>query len=164
MLQRCYAPLFLKSGATPVVLQTAAYRKPIRNTNDLGSVEEWTQRLDEGCLEYVQVLKEALPERQAPRLAPVGNAFFKIHNENYKLWEKLFFTDDFHPSPHGTWLQACILYCVMLGEAPPAYTPDVWDNCRYMQRKNREPSPLPTAEEATMLRQYACDACGISSS
>lgn len=162
MLERCYAPLFDKCGATPVVLQTAAYRKPIRNTRDLGTVEEWTQRLDQGCREYVHVLKEALPSSQAPRYAPVGNAFLQVHDTNHDMWEKLFYTDDFHPSPHGTWLQACVLYCVMVGEAPPTFTPSFWDKARYMQRVKKEALPLPTAKEAAILREYACNEFGIA--
>jgi len=161
MLRQCYAPLFIKSGATPVVLQTAAYRKSIRNTSDLGSVEEWTRKLDEGCREYLAVLKDCLPESQAPRYAPVGNVFFTIYNDNLVLWEKLFYTDDFHPSPHGTWLQACILYCIVVGEAPPTYSPSIWKRARYMQRVKKEPMPLPTVEEAALLREYACNECGI---
>ena len=160
-LEQYYIPLMKKCGATPVVLQTSAYRKPIRNSQDLGTVEEWTQLLEEGCQEYVSLCKEQLPESQAPLLAPVGNAYLKIHNEDLSLWEKLFFKDDFHPSPHGTWLQACILYCTMLREPPPIYDPSIWDKCRYMQRPKEEPMPLPTAEEAQTLRQYARDVCGV---
>lgn len=162
MLDRCYAPLFAKSGAIPIVLQTCAYRKPIRNTKDLGTVEQWTQRLYEGCKDYVQTLSEALMDSQkTPRLAPVGNAFFSIYNDNRDLWEKLFYIDDFHPSPHGSYLQCCVLYIVMVGEAPPKYTKDIWNKCRYMQRVNRESLPLPTEEEAAILREYACRECGV---
>lgn len=162
MLERCYAPLLQKSGAIPIIIQTTAYRKPIRGTNDLGSVPEWTQRLDEGCREYVEVLKQALPTSQTPRLAPVGNAYLSIYENDCELWEKLFYIDDFHPSPHGTWLQACVLYCVIVGQAPPIFTPDIWKRARYMQRVNKESSPLPTKEEAAVLREYACRECGIS--
>lgn len=161
MLERCYAPLFAKSGAIPIVIQTCAYRKPIRNTRDLGDVEEWTQLLAEGCKEYVDVLRKALPESQTPRLAPVGNVFFAVYNDNRDLWKKLFYTDDFHPSPHGTYLQACVLYCVMVSEAPPKYTKEIWKRCRYMQRVNKESLPLPTEEEAAILREYACQECGM---
>jgi hypothetical protein len=161
MLERCYAPLFQKCGATPVILQTAAYRKPVRGTDDLGNVEEWTLSLEKGCQEYVNVLASKLPESQAPLLAPVGNAYFNIHLDNLELWKKLFYRDNFHPSPHGTWLQACILYCTIVGEAPPTYSPNIWDSCRYMQRVGKEPSPLPTTEEAHTLRQYACEICNV---
>ena len=162
MLQRCYAPLFRKCRAVPIILLTAAYRKPIRGTDDLGNVDEWTRRLEEGCQEYVQVLSKELPETQAPLLAPVGNAYLKIRNDNLELWKKLFYRDNFHPSPHGTWLQACVLYCTIVGEAPPTYDPNIWHTCRYMQRRDKEPSPLPTIEEADILRQYACDVCNVS--
>jgi hypothetical protein len=161
MLDRCYAPLFEKCGAVPIVIQTAAYRKPVRNTQDLGTVEQWTKRLYDGCNEYVRVLEEALPDSQTPRLAPVGNAIFTIYNDNRELWNKLFYTDDFHPSPHGTYLQACVLYCVIVNEAPPMYDPAIWNKCRYMQRVNKQSLPLPTLEEAAVLREYACQEFGI---
>ena len=161
VLNRFYAPLFQKCGAIPIVIQTTAYRKPVRNTKDLGSVETWTELLYNGCNEYVQLLKEALPDSQAPRLAPVGNAFFTIYNDNRELWNNLFYTDDFHPSPSGTYLQSCILYCVIENEAPPMYHPDIWKKCRYMQRSNKESLPLPTQDEAAALREYACRECGV---
>lgn len=162
MLQRCYAPLFRKCRAIPIILLTAAYRKPIRGTHDLGNVEEWTKSLEVGCQEYVEVLSNELPEAQAPLLAPVGNAYLKIHSDDLELWEKLFYRDNFHPSPHGTWLQACVLYCTILGEAPPTYDPNIWHTCRYMQRLYKQPSPLPTIEETHILRQYACEICDVS--
>ena len=66
------------------------------------------------------------------------------------------------------------MYCTMTDEAPPStYDLSWWDNARYMQPLTEkdettgeevdvEPLPLPTPEEAKILRNVACHVCGIS--
>ena len=89
-------------------------------------VPTFTSRLYRGYQLYVQALDEALVKQQqkqqnqhqgegsttvrstkttatpiTTRLAPVGLVFLVIWEENYSMWQKLFFTDGFHPSPLG---------------------------------------------------------------
>jgi hypothetical protein len=140
--------------AIAVFLQTAAYRlEGIRETEDLGDFDEFTEKLREGYQEYVNLFQGLGIES---RLAPVGEAFAVVREENEALFDKLYSWDDFHPSLHGTWLQCCVLYCTMIEEAPPLYDGSWWETARFMEDP---PLPLPTDEEAEELRQVAIDVC-----
>jgi hypothetical protein len=44
-----YAPLLVRSGGTPILLETHAYREVTKGSDDLGSVEEFTAALCDGC-------------------------------------------------------------------------------------------------------------------
>ena len=165
-----YAPLLLKSNMTPILLQTAAYRVPdIRGTSDLGTFEAFTKLLEEGIHSYKQhldaIMKEHTAEIQA-RIAPVGRAYADLNESNRSLWEQLYHTDDFHPSPHGTLLQAYILFMTITGSTPPmTYDPATWwDRARRMQPPNEAPLARPTIAEATVLRDVAVKACGLTDS
>lgn len=142
--------------AMVVFIQTAAYRHPVKNSDDLGDFDEFTERLREGYSEYANALPKA-------KVAPVGDAYQHVrrHHGN-DLWEKLYARDDFHPSPHGTFLGASIIYCTIVGKRPPAYDNTWWRTARYMQPPDEEPLPLPTNEEAGLLTDIACRVCGLA--
>jgi len=178
VLREHYAPLFLsqqqsQNGRTvvPVFIQTPAYRvMGIKNSKDLGNFDEMTDRLARGLRAYVETLNQAgIPDC---RIAPVGEAYRYIHRHNPELWTKLYSHDDFHPSPYGTWLQACVVYCTCFGgdgdnaapcsRAPPIYNPLWWEKSRYMQPPDEKPLPLPTPDEAMELRHVACLVCGVN--
>ena len=76
-------------------------------------------------------------------------------------WESLYAIDDFHPSPHGTLLEAYVLFSTIVGSGPPVYDPSWWSTARYMQPPEEEPLPLPTKEEGELLRRVACQVCGV---
>ena len=162
-LQSDYLPLIQKCGATPVFIITPAYRKPVNNSIDLGSPEEFTMRTKQGCEAYASALDESLPETQKCRVAPVGLAFLKIRRENPTMWERLFHVDDFHPSPHGTFLQGCVLHWTLFGCGPDiidygngaSSIEHLWNDARVMQPPSDDPLPLPTTEEATYLAKIA---------
>jgi hypothetical protein len=158
-LQALYFPLLAESRATPVFLQTAAYRKPTKGSDDLGSVEDFTKSISEGYQTYAAVLSDLLPESQKPVVAPVGQAFLQVHNTDRKLWEKLFYVDNHHPSPHGTWLQACVLYCVLVGDVPPEYNPQWWKKSRFMMPGVQ--LEVPNRKDAERLRNIAIEVCGL---
>ena len=166
-LQSDYLPLIQKCGATPVFIITPAYRKPVNNSTDLGSPEEFTMRTKQGCEAYASALDESLPETQKCRVAPVGLAFLKIRKENPKMWERLFHVDDFHPSPHGTFLQGCVLHWTLFGCGPDnidygngaSSIEHLWNDARVMQPPSDDPLPLPTTEEATYLAEIAEVVC-----
>jgi len=191
---------------TIVFIQTAAYRSPgVKNSDDLGTFDEFTTKLQEGYQEYVDaVVSTASSSTQSSssssfpshttiraKIAPVGTAYQYIRQQQQQqqktdyelLWSKLYARDGFHPSPLGTYLQACVLYCTITDEPPPlTYDVKWWDTARYMQpvttttTNNGEttageeednavegplPLPLPTSEEAKILRGVACRVCGI---
>jgi hypothetical protein len=162
VLRKHYAPLFQKSNVVPVFLQTFAYKVPNMNgSEDLGGVDSFTDKVLEGYQIYQELL-ETLLGREC-RVAPVGEAFRVLYHEHRVLWEKLYSWDDFHPSPHGTWLEACVIYCTVTGEAPPAYTDldSWWNQARYLQPPSQEPMPRPTVGEANELRLLACQICQV---
>lgn len=167
ILETKYAPLLRKCDCIPIFLQTAAYRYKITNgAEDLGDTQNFTRLIQEGLETYMDKLAKKIHENddvddRRPRMAPVGNAYLSVHNSDPKLWEKLFCADNFHPTPHGTWLQACVLYCTILNEAPPDYDARWWDTMRYRTMDRHQP-PFPTKGEAAQLREVAIQVCGIN--
>jgi len=158
ILKSDYAPLFSKSGAVPVFLMTWAYRKQVNNSEDLGSVEEFTQSLNEGYHTYARVLDDALGKTNFSRVAPVGLAFLEIYRTNRTFWEKLFYIDDYHPSPHGTYLEACVLHYTLFGFQPTRVIDNVkslWGKARVMQPPDQDQMDLPTVEECDYLSNIA---------
>jgi hypothetical protein len=162
VLKEQYVPMMAGNKNTTVIfIQTAAYRKPVKDSEDLGTFDDFTNLLQQGYLEYINVF----PDTARAKLAPVGQAyqFVKQHHPS-SVWEALYARDDFHPSPHGTLLAAYVLYCTMVQEAPPmTYSTSWWERARYMQPPDTEALPLPTEEEAQLLRQVACTVCEIAS-
>jgi hypothetical protein len=154
-LRSCYATLV---GSSHVVfLQTAAYREPvINNSGDLGDFEEFEAGLFSGYMEYKHCL-ETLGISNV-KVAPFGRAVRCVKHQNLLLWKTLYGQDGYHPSPHGTWLMACVLHCTILGVPAPSYHPDWWNTCRYLEEPRLS---LPTVEEAQYLSSIACLVCKV---
>lgn len=160
-LATSYVDLLLQTGATPVLLVTPGYFVSQENNDDdyeaLSSVPEFTSYLYQGYLQYSRVLAENLPEAQTPRIAPVGLAFLLLYEEDAELWEKLWFVDGYHPSPHGTYLMGCVLYATLYGKMPkqPRIPQVLWKSARKMQIDDEHVMPFPTRQEAAQLAQVA---------
>jgi hypothetical protein len=168
VLRDSYAPYFRQilqqrssTGACRVILiQTPAYRKPgINQSEDLGDFHAMTDALAAGVQSYVDTLNKecGIPAQ----IAPVGEAYRYLKLHHLELFHKLYSWDDFHPSPYGTWLQACVLYAVLFQTPPPPYNAMWWEQSRYMQPPDQKPLPLPTDAEAAVLAQVACTVLGI---
>ena len=142
-----------------ILLQTAAYRTDgIHQSHDLGSFEEFTQQLTKGYQLYQEVLQKKMHvEDCVVVIAPVGQAYAYLRSTNPELWKRLYAMDDFHPSPLGTYLQACVLYIVITRLKPPDYNSHWWSTQRYRQ-PNQGP-PHPTPDEAQLLAQAAIQVC-----
>jgi hypothetical protein len=172
-LQEHYLPLLLSlpsttttttTPTTVLLLQTFAYKVAgMRGTQDLGdSLDDFTDKLVAGYSAYQQVIQAAgVPCRMIPMAEAVR---WLYHHRRDDLWEQLYSWDDFHPSPHATWLQACLIYTVVTGAPPPAYNALWWDRSRYMQPPSEGPLPLPTEAQAEDLRQLACLMGGVADS
>lgn len=143
-------------GSSQVIfLQTAAYREPnINHSEYLRDFEEFESRLEIGYQEYVHHLNTL--GISTTRVAPFGRAVWYLRHNDRQLWLKTYGSDGFHPSPHGTWLMACVLYCTLLRTPPPAYNADWWKKCRYFEQPLLS---LPSADEAQELSRIACIAC-----
>jgi hypothetical protein len=70
-LKTTYSPMLVEIGATPVLLMTHGYWRDSVNMTDLVDVPTFTSLLYEGYQEYAQLLKDELPDSQAPHMAPV---------------------------------------------------------------------------------------------
>jgi hypothetical protein len=156
-----YASIFLKSGARPVFLATHGYKADRINTTKVGDVPEFTSRVHYGYQQYAQALGQSLPTDQAPLIAPVGLAFLVLWEETHGLWERLFFTDGFHPSPHGTYLMGCVVYATLYNRMPPTGTSlpremsHLWRRARKMQIGSGTAMDFPTVDEAAYLFRVA---------
>ena len=163
-----YLPLIAKNHATPIIIETHAYRYPgINNSADLGNVYEFTKSVREGVQSYVKALQSKLPESIQPRLSPVGTAFLHVHDDNHEVWEGLFDSHDhFHPSPSGTYLQGCVLHWTIFRSPPPlSRTEDeiksLWKDARVMHdiRNGDTGPPLPTLNVVEYLWNVATKIC-----
>ena len=148
----------------------------------------------------MQENSKALPRdtELVPLLVPFGLAYQMIHDDEAQsrtpgttttttttMWQtRLYAQDEYHPSPHGTFLLACVLHCYVTkgrpftirttnGDERYGYDPATWwTTARYMQpttattsiddpqdtnnnNKDDEALPLPTIEEALYLNDIA---------
>jgi hypothetical protein len=184
VLKNQYLPLLLQNRkdddkeqqqqhpiTTIIFIQTAAYKSQINNSQDLGNFDEFTDKLSQGYQEYANLINNNNGNGVIlAKVAPVGIAVQHIKrnhcdgnddkDNSSSLWAKLYARDDFHPSPLGTWLEACVLYCTITGETPPKYDEGWWETARYMQPPDEGTAlPLPTMEEATLLADVAWKVC-----
>jgi len=163
VLKSIYAPLLEMSGVLPVIVATYAPYRDNRRQNL--TIPEYTLKVMQGVEQYAEVLTTNLPQWQYAKVSPVGLAFSAVYEDNYDIWEKLFFTDELHPSPLGTYLQGCVLHCTLFGKPPPRRTAiqpqmsDLWSDARYAQRTAETNSSLamdfPTTKEARYLYNIA---------
>ena len=169
MLNTTYAPKLYQAGATPILLQTAAYRtEKAREVYGLGTFEGFTQKLTDGYQAYSTVLTDYFEQQhnlqqhsQSNRpyptkawIAPAGSAYaFLQHNPGkLDLFDKLYLDDDIHPSPYGTWLQSCVVCSTLTGKAPPRYNANFWKTTRGHSRTRY---PVPSPAEGNALRDVA---------
>lgn len=161
-LKNKYAPLLEEIEAVPVLIHTWGYDADSADNNanmaNLVDVPTFTNLLLEGYQLYAETLKEVLPVELEPRIAPVGLAFLTVWEENFPLWKKLFGADLYHPSPHGTYLEACVIYATIYRRAPdpPTSLPvEVLFNRTRSRAISGDEQPLPTDDEALYLRWIA---------
>ncbi|KAL3934841.1 MAG: hypothetical protein SGBAC_009522 [Bacillariaceae sp.] len=140
-------------SSTVILLMTAAYKSSkVNYSSDLGGFRKFTKKLLVGYESYASVFPNA-------KIAPLGIGYSYI-KENYEkhVWDQLYASDGYHPSPHGTYLEACILYCTIVQEEPPEYDAEWWDSARYKVRRRDR----PTIAEAAILRNVAWKVCDIA--
>ena len=165
ILEQQYLLWFMETGATPVLMFTYAYDTPYRDMQGMLDIPTFTSLTYEGYRQYAQLLAQRLPENQQPRIAMVGLAFLTIWEEQYDFWyERLFHVDRIHASPHGTFLQGCVVYCTLYGRLPPKSTAidklsTLWNNARRMAPVRHRRAKFPTKEEALYLYHIAERVC-----
>jgi hypothetical protein len=160
-LESSYVQWFEDTGAVPVFLHTHAYWTESRNMTGLVDVPTFTSLTYEGYRQYAELLGSKLPSAQQPRIAPVGIAFLTVWEEDYTMWEKLFHYDEVHVSPHGTFLQGCVVHHTLFGTMPPTKDalPEsisaLFSRARRMQPTTHRRKPMPTYDEAVYLYNVA---------
>lgn len=160
-LTETYVPLFLETGATPILLQTHPYWASWRDMSGLIDIPTFASYTYAGYRQYIDVLGSQLPANQQPRLAPVGLAHLLVWEENLPLWEELIHYDEVHPSPSGSFLQALIVHGTIFGQLPPAYsvlnTPSEYffRKARRMVPSNHQLKMFPSQETASYLYYVA---------
>lgn len=169
-----YGPLLLHTNRPtppiPVIIQTAAYRvENVQGSDDLGTFDEFTNALWDGVKEYQSTFNRVLfgstqPEKlndneflntYGARIAPVGEAFRYVRTSDTTLYDKLYSNDNYHPSPYGTWLQACIVFITCFQQRPPAFNPN------WMSLSSHH-DDVPSTEEAAILVDVACNVTGLN--
>ena len=115
-----YVSLIKNSGAVPLIVDGHAFWSDNTNMTGLDDIATFTSLVYEGARQYQSSLAQQLPSSQKPRIAPVGLAYLAVYEEDFDMWEKLFYEDGIHASVYGTYLTACVLYCTMTGHMPRA--------------------------------------------
>jgi len=115
-------------GATVALYATPAYRRPVKGTEGLGDWAAFAAAQNEGYAAFAAALERGLAAAAAaagltPRVrvvvASANGAFAAVRAERPGLWHDLFADDDFHPSPAGSYLAACVLHVALFHRAPP---------------------------------------------
>ena len=157
-LRTTYVPLFKRSGAIPVFLDTHAYFDYTGETHD---VPTFTSVSYEGYQQYAAALESFLPPWQKPRIAPSGIVFLAVWEEDHALWETLFHSDRAHASPLGTFLQACVIHYTLLGRLPlRKYVlrddmSSLWKHARMMTPPWQPRNAFPSKEDAEYVYNIA---------
>ena len=174
-LRKTFAPALRRTGAVPILMATHGYvsNQTTMNTDtmDLGNVSDFTTSVLEGYLQYASLLEQELPPKQKPLIAPTGVAFLYVYEQDPDMWEKLFFIDNFHPSPHGSYLMGCVLHTTMFGTMPPFahdltskyyQAPELlWQNARKMQLAGYDPMDWPESDDLEYLNDV-CQKVGLN--
>jgi len=167
LLEGGLAQMIQKAGATPVLVQTWAYREHVKDSEDLGDNLEFTNRLLMGIEEYAKAVAPIFDDAHQPRVAKVGNAFHEVYMERRDIWTNLFHSDGYHPAPAGSYLLACVVYCTIFGAAPPKESSlprnpsNLWRYARRMQPPQEPLVHMPTHSELQYLRSVATRVCGL---
>jgi hypothetical protein len=156
-LEEIYLPFFQQTKATPVFLVTAPYRKDGDDTASLDQIPESTVKVYMGYKQYAKSLQQTLPRSQKPKLVNMGIAFLVVYEENLDLWYSLFWSDNKHPSPLGSFLESCLLHHVIYGRVPYKSTvirddmQSLWNGTRNLMYPRDTVVPFPTKQEAEYL-------------
>eukprot|EP00977_Amphora_coffeiformis_P025149 scaffold18388_cov185-Amphora_coffeaeformis.AAC.3 len=110
-----------------------------------------------GYKQYATFVQKALPRSQKPKLVNMGIAFLVVFEENLDLWNSLFWKDKKHPSPHGSFLESCLVHHAVYGRVPYKSTvirddmQSLWNGTRNLMYPRDTAVPFPTKQEAEYL-------------
>mmetsp|Transcript_4730 Transcript_4730/g.6576 ORF Transcript_4730/g.6576 Transcript_4730/m.6576 type:complete len:367 (-) Transcript_4730:409-1509(-) len=167
-LEKLYLPVLTSHSPQPTILlletfpqQQARMRE---RTARMGDYDTYADAIVEGYTSYASLIRSA---GLSCRVIPLGRALNELRTEQPDFWvDHVYHTDHIHPSPHTTWLQVCLIIAMTTGRAPTVWDTDLatqWQQeARFWQHTDARGSlnttflPLPTSQEAEILRQLAC--------
>ncbi|HEX7477733.1 MAG TPA: DUF4886 domain-containing protein [Polyangiales bacterium] len=100
-----------KAGATPVLYETWA-----RQAGDAVYAETWSGGNPTAMQAGLRSAYVTLAQKAGAREAPVGDAWQTVLSKDSKI--PLFAPDGSHPTEHGTYLAACVIYETLTGRSP----------------------------------------------
>lgn len=152
-------------------LQTFSYESPrMRETIHLGDMPAMTQAIERGNQVYAQLARSdfGIQSQSIPMATAVQKLAQSTKTNENDLWELIYHHDGVHPSPYGTFLQACLIVSVLTGRPPPLLG-DIqgkWQSHarHWATASNRyTESALPSRKEAQTLREWACQIVFLTS-
>jgi hypothetical protein len=150
-----YGPLLRRKSAVPILVQPHAFWSEQVNMTGLTDVPTFTSLIKEGALVYQNFLNQKLGRRKT-RIAPVGNAFLTVYEEDRTLWSKLFLDDGIHPSTYGTYLYSMVIHASMYKAMPPKRrVVNKKVDLLFAKARKVHSSDYPTKDEARTLWKIA---------
>lgn len=153
-----YAPLLSRAGATPVLVQPHAFWSDAVNMTGLTDIPTFTSMIMTGAKIYKKFLDKHTKRGISTKIAPVGDAYLTVWEENEELWQKLFLADGIHPSGYGSYLYAMVLHGTIYGRAPPksrVVTDNVQSLFSLARKLHVDESGIPSKKEALALWKVA---------
>ena len=159
----------LDHGTVLLFLETFPPQEPRlrERTARMGDYNEYTDAIIRGTGHYAAM---ATARHRDARIVPLASAMRALWNASATsssdlLWpDHMYHTDHIHPSPHTTWLQACLIVASMgIGTIPSwdKRLEEEWRQGARFWQEHIEPDeddlPLPSPSEAEYLRLLAID-------
>lgn len=117
-----YGPILKKRGIAPVIVQPHSYISSSNNgdgsSTGFSDLATFTANVREGAYVYKKYLNQRLGRFTHARVAPVGDAFLAVYENDAAMHQKLFLDDGIHPSAYGTFLYGTVIYATIMGHMP----------------------------------------------
>jgi hypothetical protein len=157
-LNYTFGPILKQASSTiPIVVQPHSWWSSSDNMTGLYDIPTFTSYTLIGAKTYKEALDNLLAK--TTRIAPVGNAFLAVYEDNESLYSSLFLPGNVHPSPTGSLLYSLVIYATIYGQMPArsnVFRSDMeslFGDSRQMQYSNS--SQLPTKAQAKRLYTIA---------
>lgn len=159
-LREHYLPALKKKIHSPILLllEPFPFQSPRlrQHFGWRGGFDVFSNAIEEGYREYSRVAQEAGVET---RIVPMSTAMQQINLDGV-YFDRMYYSDGIHPSPHATWLQACLIFLAATGKSPPVWSiriRQMWQHQARFWQHDGQVLPLPSMEEAEYLRQLSCN-------
>jgi hypothetical protein len=156
-----YGPILKSKRIAPVIVQPHAYLSQSSNSTGLNDLPTFTALVREGAYVYKKYLNQRLGWFTHATVAPVGDAFLAVWEDNRSMYKKLFLDDGIHPSAFGTFLYGTVIYATMMGYMPKKghvvvdnIQEELFSTARRLQASSSQ-AGFPTKDELAYLYKIA---------